>query len=73
MGYGFDWALSGLGLVFMGLGWAGLRILEPILNTGLSQPVALSQAVGPPATTAPRRTRITYRCLWSQMSNMTSA
>ena len=33
MGYGFDWAWSGLGLVFMGLGWAGLRILEPIPNT----------------------------------------
>ena len=34
MGYGFDWAWSGLGLVFMGLGWAGLKILEPIPNTG---------------------------------------
>ena len=34
MGYGFDWALSGLGLVFMGLGWAVLRILEPMTNTG---------------------------------------
>ena len=33
MGYGFDWAWSGLGLVFMGLGWAGLSILEPIPNT----------------------------------------
>ena len=35
MGYGFDWVWSGLGLVFMGLGWAGLRILEPMANTGL--------------------------------------
>ena len=35
MGYGFDWAWSGLGLVFMGLGWAGLRILEPVPNYGL--------------------------------------
>ena len=34
MGYGFDWAWSGLGLVFMGLGWAGMRIIEPIPNTG---------------------------------------
>ena len=33
MGYGFEWAWSGLGLVFMGLGWAGLKILEPIPNT----------------------------------------
>ena len=33
MGYRFDWAWSGLGLVFMGLGWAELRILEPIPNT----------------------------------------
>ena len=32
MGYGFDGALSGLGLVFMGLGWTGLSILEPISN-----------------------------------------
>ena len=24
MGYGFDWDWFGLGLVFMGLGWAGL-------------------------------------------------
>ena len=32
--YGFDWAWSGMGLVFMGLGWAGLRILGPIPNTG---------------------------------------
>ena len=35
MGYGFDWAWSGLDLVFMGPGWAWLRILEPILNTGV--------------------------------------
>ena len=34
MGYGFDWAWSGLGLVFVGLGWARLRVLEPIPNTG---------------------------------------
>ena len=34
MGYGFDWAWSGLGLVFMGLGWAVLRIFEPMTNTG---------------------------------------
>ena len=41
MGYGFDlglvWVLglvwAGLGLVFMGLGWAGMSILEPIANT----------------------------------------
>ena len=33
MGYGFDWTLSGLGLVFMGQGWAGLRIPEPMTNT----------------------------------------
>ena len=33
MGYGFDWAWSGLGLVLMGLGWAELKILEPIPNT----------------------------------------
>ena len=30
MGYWFDWAWSGLCLVFVGLGWDGLRILEPI-------------------------------------------
>ena len=35
MGYGFEWAWSGLGLVFMGLGWAGLRILDPMTNTGV--------------------------------------
>ena len=33
MGYGFGWAWSGLGLVFMGLNGAGLSILEPIPNT----------------------------------------
>ena len=33
MGYGFGWAWSVLDLAFMGLGWAGLRILEPIPNT----------------------------------------
>ena len=33
VGYRFDWAWSGLGLMFIGLGWAGLRILEPIANT----------------------------------------
>ena len=33
MGYGFGWAWSGLGLVFMDLGWVGLRILEPMTNT----------------------------------------
>ena len=33
MGYGFDWAWSGLSLVFMSLGWAGLRILEPMTIT----------------------------------------
>ena len=33
MGYGFHWAWSELGLVFMGLGWAELRILEPMTNT----------------------------------------
>ena len=35
MGYGFDWASSGLGLVFKGLGWARLRIFEPMTKTGL--------------------------------------
>ena len=35
MGHGFDWAWSGLGLVFTDLSWTGLRILEPIPNTGL--------------------------------------
>ena len=33
MGYGFDWTWSGLGLVFMG--WAGLRIVEPMTNTDI--------------------------------------
>ena len=32
MGYWFDWARSGLGLMFMGQGWAELKILEPIPN-----------------------------------------
>ena len=32
MGYRFDWAWSVLGLVFMGLGWAGLKTLEPMTN-----------------------------------------
>ena len=35
MGYGFEWARSGLGLVLMGLCWAGLRMLEPIPNTAM--------------------------------------
>ena len=41
MGYGFDWAWSGLGLVFIALCWKGLRILEPTTNIGmgLSAPV----------------------------------
>ena len=33
MDYGFGQAWFGLSLVFMGLGWAGLRILKPIPNT----------------------------------------
>ena len=41
MGLG-TWAMGltglgpGLGLVFMGLGWAGLEILEPMANTAPS-------------------------------------
>ena len=49
MGYGFDWAWSGLGLVFMGLGWAGLRILEPMANTALG-PIKLPQKRNPSYT-----------------------
>ena len=35
MDYGFGWAWSALGLLLMNLGWAGLRVLEPIPNTDL--------------------------------------
>ena len=49
MGYGFDWAWSGLDLVFMGPGWAWLRILESILNTGLYR-LASTSRYSPTAT-----------------------
>ena len=33
--YGFDRAGPGLGLEYMGLGWSGPRVGEPVANTGL--------------------------------------
>ena len=39
MGYGFDWAWSGLDLVFMGLGWTGLRIVESMANTAVEESI----------------------------------
>ena len=35
MGYESDCTWSGLGLVFMGMGWAGLRTLGPTPITGV--------------------------------------
>ena len=47
-GYGFNWAWSGLGLVFMGLDWAGLRVLEPIPNAApnISRVVSVTYIAG---------------------------
>ena len=44
MGYVLDWASCGLGLLFIGLGWAELRILEPMTNTA-GKPLTCKQQV----------------------------
>ena len=43
MGCGFHWALSGLGLVFMSLGWGGLRNIESMTNAGIHEAPDLSE------------------------------
>ena len=37
IGHEFDWGWSWLDFVFLGLDWAGLRILKPVPNTSIME------------------------------------